>query len=94
MAVVALALLHVVSRLGVDLSRITTSVVVVVVVVVMVVVVGVVGLPGVLMLLRRVMLVLMFVVVMSGMMRSTAACETPSGAEVRNRRHHGTSQEF
>jgi len=67
-AVVVLAFLPVLSRLGVDLSRKTAVVMVIVVVVVTVVVVGVLGLLVVPMLLRRVMHVRLFVLVMCGMM--------------------------
>jgi hypothetical protein len=84
-AVVVLAFLPVLSRLGVDLSRKTAVVMVIVVVVVTVVIVGVLGLLVVPMLLRRVMFVRSFMVVMCGVVCQMAARETRSGVKTRDR---------
>lgn len=91
-AIVVLAFLPVVSRLGLDLSSQSAVVMVLAIAIVIVVVVGVVKRLAVLMVLRRVMHVRHFMMVMTEMVPPTmAVCETLFGVEACERRHRSTS---
>ncbi len=85
------AFLPVESRFDVDLFYVATIVMVIAVVVVTVVVVGVMRFLVMLMIARRVMRVLPFVVVMCGMM---LVRKDPPCAEARDRRRDGTGQDM